>query len=184
MAYPINFDRGSTQYVRLLSSLDPVWRWDHEVDPSAAGHYSSVDPQAEYPLLMGEFLRLKPDGKAMRHIDPSAAETANLDDCPEVPVYMMFAEKGRTDLQVARRVPLMFLGAYVAETKLIHSTCAFVLGEELYVGNVKPAGFTHCVQGLIGKSLAAGSCTFPIGRVLKLPADNGGWLRFVCNNPV
>ena len=184
MSYTVNFDRSREKWVRLVSPLgDRVWRWDLPVD--ATTNSSSVDPESDYPLVYGEFLEIDNDGNAVRGADPTGSEAAETVDLADTSVvnknasYMMFAEKGRTDLQMRGGVPLLMLGAYVMETKLFHSTSAFAVDDELYVGNVD-IGLTYYPRGLCPLSLTGNPGTAPvIGRVIKTPANNGGWLRFV-----
>lgn len=186
MSYTINTSRSREKWVRQVSPIgDRIWRWDLPVDPTT--NSSSVDPDSAYPLIYGEFLEIDASGNAVRGAAPTAAESVNLAAATVVNLnaaYMMFAEQGRTDLQVRKGVPLLALGSYIMETKLFHSTSAFAVDDELYVGNVDhPDGAgLYRVRGLCPLSLTGNPGTTPsIGRVIKCPADNGGWLRFLWN---
>jgi len=186
MSYTINTDRNREKWVRQVSPIgDRIWRWDLPVD--ATVNSSSVDPESAYPLIYGEFLQINAAGDAVRGADPTTAECVNLAAADVVDLnaaYMMFAEQGRTDLQVRGGVPLLTLGSYIMETKLFHSTSAFAVDDDLYVGNVAHpnGGGVYQVRGLVPLSLGGNPGTTPsIGRVIKTPATNGGWLQFLWN---
>lgn len=123
----------------------------------------SIDPNAANPIIQGEFLE-KVGGVS----DDTATRGAGTPGT--VPAWAVFTERGRTDTQALGKVSLLYGGFYEADTDVMAAT-GITLGETLEVSNVTVGGLTR--RGLV---------QFTSGRVIgfctRLPADNGGLLRF------
>jgi hypothetical protein len=81
------------------------------------------------------------------------------------------------------KVPLLFLGDYEADTRIYDATATVgsgaaitTVGQPLKVASVDIGGKIVC--GLVGHGGAADAHPI-VGRVTRLPASNGGKLRFV-----
>lgn len=120
-----------------------------------------LDPTSANPLVLGEFLELDVNYKMIR----GAASPAL------VPSYCVFAEQGRFETQALGKVPMLYMGTYEAETKVMNAT-GLVVGDALEVANVTYGGQTR--RGLV--EFTTGLIA---GRVTRLPANNGGFLRFI-----
>jgi hypothetical protein len=141
-----------------------------------------VDPGNAVCLVDGEFLTFDANQKLIRAADvTSTTAVASLLSFP------FFAERGRTDLQAMaqRKGPIVQFGDYEADTRIFDATVAHGAGggaaittimQPLKVGTVVLGTRNYC--GLIGHGGA--SDTDPIvGLVTKLPANNGGQLRYM-----
>jgi hypothetical protein len=98
--------------------------------------------------------------------------------------YVLFAERGRSDVLASsqRKVPLIFMGDYEADTRIFDASAAVsggaaitTVGQPLKVASIDIGG--KIVAGLVGAVAADGEPI--VGRVTRLPANNGGKLRFV-----
>jgi hypothetical protein len=114
-------------------------------------------------LEMGEFLTINSSQKAIRAANPGVAPGP----------WAMYAEKGRSDLQsfAEKRVPVIMLGNYWAETKIFNTSSPPAFGAALAVVNVTYG--TKTCSGL--STYSSGSL---IGYVTKTGASNNGWLQF------
>lgn len=92
-----------------------------------------------------------------------------------LPSYCMYAEKGRTDLQATRRIPLLTLGDYIADTKIMSVAGPLAIGDLLKVGNVTIAGVVR--SGLVQHGGPA-DADFVVAHAMILPANNNNYLRF------
>ncbi len=124
----------------------------------------SIDPNAANPIIQGEFLE-KVGGSAEDVATRGAGTPA------AVPSWAVFTERGRTDTQALGKVSLLYGGFYEADTDVMNAA-GITLGENLEVSDVTIASLGR--RGLV---------QFTTGRVVgfcsRLPADNGGLLRFV-----
>jgi hypothetical protein len=98
--------------------------------------------------------------------------------------YPIFAERGRTDVLAnsARKVPLLFLGDWEADTRIYDATAVVsgglaitTVGQPLKVASISIGG--KIVSGLVGAQAGDGEPI--VGRVTRLPQNNGGKLRFL-----
>lgn len=98
--------------------------------------------------------------------------------------YVLFAERGRSDVLASsqRKVPLIFMGDFEADTRIFDASAAYsggaaitTVGQPLKVASISIGG--KIVSGLVGAVAADGEPI--VGRVTRLPANNGGKLRFV-----
>lgn len=117
-----------------------------------------VNPNNANPLMDGEFLNLDSSYKLIRGVDGSFG-------------MALFAERGRMDVQAIGKVTVLMGGAYEADTR-VFTTTSLALGGKLQIS----ASVT--VDTLTKSGLANYSSGEVIGYVTRLPANNGGKLRF------
>lgn len=98
--------------------------------------------------------------------------------------YVLFAERGRSDVLASsqRKVPLIFMGDFEADTRIFDASLVVsggaaitTVGQPLKVSSISIGGKIVC--GLVGALV--GDAEPIVGRVTRLPANNGGKLRFV-----
>jgi hypothetical protein len=138
------------------------------------------DPLNADALVDGEWMKLDSSYKCLR-----AADVAVNDDPALVRSFPLFAERGRTDVraQAEPKMPLLFLGVYEFDTRVFDASAVIGSGaaittvmQPLKVATVTIGSRNYC--GLVGHGGAAD--TNPVvGYVTKLPANNGGKLRFM-----
>lgn len=142
---------------KLVSPFELIQRRSFElVDPAI------LKPTNLNPLLDGEFLEL--DAYKMKRGAglPGAA-----------PAFACFAERGRYETQAIQKVPMLYMGWYEADTKIM-SASGLAVGDILEVSTIAIA--TIDKRGL--QEVTTGR---PIGYVTRLPANNNGFLRFIRN---
>jgi hypothetical protein len=121
-----------------------------------------LKPSNANPLVQGEWLGLNTSYKMARGAGAQS-----------IPTRPNWAEKGRYDTQVIGKVPILWLGDFEADT-LIFGANITALHQPLYVTDVTYNSLTK--QGL--DYLAVTTTEILVGYVTRLPANNGGWLRF------
>lgn len=139
-----------------------------------------ADPLNAVALVDGEWLTLDSTGKAIR-----AAAVATPGDVATVLSFPLFGERGRSDVlaQSDRKVPLIVFGDYEADTRIFDASAAVSGGAAItfMFQGLKVATITlgsRNYVGLVGHGGA--SDTEPVvAYVSKLPAVNGGKLRFI-----
>ena len=142
---------------RLVSEFQTIHRRPFELTDPAVLNPNSVSP---VPLVMGEFLILDTAYKMLRDtVNPAI-----------VPSFAFFAEQGRYETQAIQKGPFLFMGSYEADTKIMDAS-SLVVGSELQVNDVTVATITR-------RGLNLQTSGFIIGHVTRLPANNGGFLRF------
>ena len=96
-----------------------------------------------------------------------------------IPAFIMYAEKGRTDVLASKKVPLLFSGAYHADTLIFLNTPAITHGCPLMMGASAFDGKT----GLSGLMKHDGGANLVLGYCMIVPASNQqdgrGYLRFI-----
>lgn len=112
------------------------------------------------PLMDGEFLTENSEYKLIRATDPLA------------PAYAWIEWKGAYEVQASGKGAVLRGGTYEADT-IVYDATSLVLHSPLMHGDVTVASLTR--RGLL---LRTGS-NLIIGYVTKLPAANGGRLRFL-----
>ena len=117
-----------------------------------------VNPNNANPLMDGEFLNLDSSYKLIRGADGSFG-------------MALFAERGRMDVQAIGKGTVLMGGAYEADTR-VFTTTSLTLGVKLQIR----ASVT--VDTLTKSGLANYSSGEVVGYVTRLPANNGGKLRF------
>lgn len=146
-------------YLTLRSEVLPVIRRDFYVNDT-----SILNPNDSNPLYDGEWLELNSSYKVLRGTGEQAT-----------PAWQVFAERGRFDTQSIGRVPLLFLGGYEAECKIVDVTGCSV-GNALVIDDVIIDGDTK--RGLVKLGAGAGEHMI-FGYVTRVYSDR---LAYWCPN--
>lgn len=123
-----------------------------------------LNPLNANPLVMGEYMQFDAAFKLVRG-DGS------------VPGFAMFDETGRSDTQAIGKVTLLLLGHYMADTFVFDNAAPPALGNKLMVDTV-----TNAAKDLTNKSglkIHGGGADLIVGYVLRIAANNSGYLRFL-----
>lgn len=112
------------------------------------------------PLMDGEFVSENSEYKLIRATDQAA------------PAYALIEWRGAHEVQAAGKVAILRGGTYEADT-IVYDSTSLVLHSALMHGDCTVGGLTR--RGLL---LRTGS-NLILGYVTKLPATNGGRLRFI-----
>lgn len=157
-----------------VSDILPVQRRDFPLaDPTLA------DPQNAVRLTDGEWMTLTSAYQIAR-----AATITNVGEAATLESFPVFAEAGRYDVQATaeRKTVVLFLGDYEFDTTIFDASVAIGSGaaittvlQPLKVATVTIG--TRNYVGLVGHG-GAGDAQLIVGRVTRLPANNGGKLRF------
>lgn len=157
-----------------LSDILHTQRRDYPLaDPNLA------DPLNSLALVDGEWLVLDANFKLVRAADIAAA--GNLATSTS---WVNFMERGRYDRRALSQTKntIIQLGDYIADTRIYDATVALGSGaaitavmQPLKVASIQIG--TKIVTGLVGHGGAADASPI-VGRVLRLPANNGGKLMF------
>lgn len=138
-----------------------------------------AEPLNTTAFVDGEWFVIDTNYKAVR-----AASVAGAGNLATQTSYPIFAERGRSDVLAssARKVPLIFMGDFEADTRIFDASAALSGGAAItFVGQpLKVASITigsKIVCGLVGAVVGDGEPI--VGRVTRLPAQNGGKLRFL-----
>ena len=117
-----------------------------------------VNPTNANPLMDGEFMNLDSSYKLIRGADGTFG-------------MALFAERGRMDVQAIGKVTVLMGGAYEADTR-VFTTTSLTLGCKLQIDA------SASVDSLTKSGLKLYSSGEVIGYCTRLPANNGGKLRF------
>ena len=158
-----------------VSDILPITRRDFAVaDPTL------VNPINALALVDGEWLTLNSSYQLLR-----ASTVGAIGNVATALSFPLFAERGRYDTQgiAGTKMPVLFLGSYEFDTRVFDASVAVGGGalitavlQPLKVATVGIGGRNY--SGLVGHGGAAD--TSPIrGYVTRLPASNGGKLRFI-----
>ena len=137
-----------------------------------------AEPLNSTHLLDGEWFVIDSNYKAARACSVSAE-----DNLATLPSFVVWSERGRTDVLASsqRKLPLLWLGDFEADTRLFNASKALsggaaitTVGQPLKVASITIGGKIVC--GLVGAVVGDGEPI--VGRVTRLPASNGGKLRF------
>lgn len=137
------------------------------------------------PLTDGEWMIINTAYQAVRAADVGSAGNEATQTS-----YLVFAEEGRWDVQAMSmaKVPLLFLHGYEGDTRIFDAAAALgsgaaitTVGQPLKVASITINGLVK--TGLVGHG-GAGDASPIVGRVTKLPANNGGRLRFISANSI
>lgn len=137
-----------------------------------------ADPLNANCYLDGEWFTIDANQKALRPASISGAGNP-----ATVRSWVVFAERGRTDVQASsgRKLPLIWLGDFEADTRIFDAALVVsggaaitTMGQPLKVSSITIGTKTVC--GLVGA--VAGDGEPVVGIVTRLPANNGGKLRF------
>lgn len=137
-----------------------------------------ADPLNAAAFVDGEWFIIDTNNKAARACAINAAG-----NFPTQTSYPVFAERGRSDVLAmsGRKIPLIVMGQYEADTRIFDASLVVsggaaitFVGQPLKVASISIGG--KVVVGLVGA--VAGDGEPIVGRVSRLPANNGGKLRF------
>lgn len=138
-----------------------------------------AEPLNATALVDGEWFIIDSAYKAARACAINAAS-----NFPTQTAYPCFAERGRSDVLAMsqRKIPLIFMGDFEADTRIFDAALVVsggaaitFVGQPLKVASIDIGG--KIVVGLVGAVAADGEPV--VGRVTRLPANNGGKLRFI-----
>ncbi len=143
---------------RLHSPVERLERRDFPVSDR-----SILNPNGANPLLDGEFMEL-------HATTPTKVIRAGGDKLS----WAVFAERGRSDTQAIGKVPLLYMGAYEADTLIMDAAGPLLHGDPLMVDDVTIGILTKS-----GLKKHGGGGELVVGYVLRLPSQNGQKLRFM-----
>jgi hypothetical protein len=166
-----------------VSDILPVQRRDFPLaDPTLAQPLNAI------VLIDGEWLTLNSNYQVVRTTDITTVGAYQPAGAPFPPrSFPLFAERGRYDVQAlsSSKVPILWRGDYEFDTRIFDAT-AVVHGGAAITAPMQPLKAATITfggrnfSGLVGHGLLSGGDTDPIvGYVTRLPANNGGQLRFI-----
>lgn len=120
-----------------------------------------VNPNNANPLMDGEFMNLDSAYRLVRGANGSFG-------------MPLFVERGRMDVQAIGKVTVLMGGAYEADTR-VFTAAGLALGGRLMISAAVTVD-TLTKSGLVVHSASATDEI--VGYVTRLPANNGGKLRF------
>lgn len=130
-------------------------------------------------LVDGEWMILNSSYQLVR-----AASIASAGNAATVRSFPLWAERGRYDVQAiaSRKMPVIFLGQYEFDTRIFDAQAVVNGGlaissvlQPLKVASITIGGRNYC--GLVGTQYSSSDPI--VGYVTRLPANNGGKLRFI-----
>lgn len=122
-----------------------------------------VNPNNANPLMDGEFMNLDTAYKLVRGAEGSFG-------------FGLFVERGRMDVQAIGKVTVLMGGTYEADTRVFTAAGITAVGQRLMIS----AAVTVDTLTKSGLVVHDGTATKEIvGYVTRLPANNGGKLRFM-----
>lgn len=144
-----------------------------------------ADPLNAVSLVDGEWMTLNSSYQLVRAAAIGTLATAGAGGRAAVKSFPLWAERGRYDVraQAQTKMPLIFRGDFEFDTRIFDAAAAAGSGaaittvmQPLKVGTIAIGSRNYC--GLVGHGGAAD--TDPVvGYVTRLPASNGGKLRFI-----
>lgn len=157
-----------------VSDINPIHRRDF---PLADKNLS--DPMNAVALVDGEWMALDSTAKLVR-----ATAIGSLGDPATKICWPLFAERGRYDVQAMseRKMPILFLGQYEFNTRIFNASVTIASGAPIttMLQPVKVATIAIGSRNYTGLVGSAYDDVAPIvGYVTRLPANNGGQLRFM-----
>jgi hypothetical protein len=158
-----------------VSDVLPITRRDF-----ALADKTLADPTNAVCLIDGEWMTLDSTYKAVR-----AATIGSVGNLATVRSFPLFAERGRYDVRAMAdvKMPILYMGPYEFDTRIFDASVALGSGaaittvlQPLKVATVTIG--TRNVVGLVGHGGSADASPV-VGYVTRLPASNGGKLRFM-----
>jgi hypothetical protein len=144
-----------------------------------------ADPLNAVSLVDGEWMTLNSSYQLVRAAAIGTLATAGAGGRASVKSFPLWAERGRYDVraQAQAKMPIIFRGDWEFDTRIFDAAAAAGSGaaittvmQPLKVGTVLLGARNYC--GLVGHGGSAD--TDPVvGYVTRLPASNGGKLRFI-----
>lgn len=137
------------------------------------------DPLNAVALVDGEWMVIDSAYKIVR-----ATNISSVGDPATQRSYVLISERGRYDVRAMAqgKMPILFMGEYEADTRIFDATATPHSGAAItFVGQgLKVATITIGSRNYTGLVGLGTSDTDPVvGRVTRLPASNGGKLRFI-----
>lgn len=157
-----------------VSDILPIQRRDFALaDPTLAQPLNAV------ALVDGEWMTLNTSYQSLRACDVTNATLA-----ATLRSFPLFAERGRYDTQAMslKKMPLLFRGDYEFDTRIFDAAATNNSGSAIttILQPLKVATITIGTRNYVGLIGHNGVNADPIvGYVTKLPANNGGQLRFI-----
>lgn len=138
----------------LVTDVQSLIRRDFDVADTTL-----VNPTVANPIIDGEFVFVDSSYKLVRGTAGAIG-------------WAVFNERGRFDVQAIKKLTVLFANPYEADTR-VFTSAGLTLGGALQIAsNVSYDGQTK-------SGLANFSSGVTIGYVTRLPANNGGKLRFL-----
>jgi hypothetical protein len=149
-----------------------------------------ADPLNAIALVDGEWMVIDSSYKIARAADIATLGTAGAGGRATTMAWPLWAERGRTDVLSLsqRKMPVLFLGQYEFDTRVFDATAVVASGaaittvlQPLKVATLASAlitGSSRNFVGLVGHG-GTGDAAPVAGYVTRLPASNGGKLRFI-----
>jgi len=155
------------RYFKLVTPFGDIMTRNFEIGADL------VNPLASEPVLEGEWLQLDTSYHATRFINDANHVDAGADNAGEVISFPLFAESGRYDVQALKKVPLLFLHGFEADSHLVDLTNLYI-GAPLEVADIEfPAG-----SGVDRRALRLATGThFVVGYVTRLFTDKVRFIR-------
>ena len=157
-----------------VSDIAPIHRRDFILADKTL-----ADPNNAVALVDGEWMTLDANMKLIR-----ATTIGSVGNPAALHSFPLFAERGRYDVQAMaeRKMPILFLGQYEFNTRIFDASAA--IGSGAVIGTMlqplKVATITIGTRNYTGLVGSAYNDTVPIvGYLTRLPAQNGGRLRFI-----
>lgn len=157
-----------------VSDINPIHRRDFPLADASLANPSNV-----VALVDGEWMKLDASAKLAR-----ATAIASVGDPALTLSWPLFAERGRYDIQAMsqRKMPILFMGQYEFNTRIFDASVTIASGapittmlQPLKVATVTIGSRNY--TGLVGAAYADNAAI--VGYVTRLPANNGGQLRFM-----
>ncbi len=154
-----------------VSDITPLWLRDLALaDPNLA------DPLNAVAIVDGEWLTLDTNYKWVRTTD-----ITNLASISAVKSFPCFSERGRSDRMgmSQKKTDAIFRGEYEFDTRIYDSAVGTPITTVMQPLKVRTIAIgTRNFSGLVGHAGSADTDAV-VGFVTKLPASNGGKLRFI-----
>jgi len=156
----------ATLNFELITELQTLTRRDFPIADEA-----SLNPLGTRPLIEGEWLELDSNYKLARAGDNNAS---TVDEGTSPNVFVVHTERGRYDTQAIKKVNVLMLGMYEAETLVVDQTGPLALGDMLTVQDITYGGLVR--RGL-KKNTGSTSGRVVVGYVSKIVSSTK--VRFV-----
>lgn len=157
-----------------VSDINPIHRRDFPL-----ADLTLATPSNAVALVDGEWMKLDSAAKLVR-----ATTVGSVGDPATTISWPLFAERGRYDIQAMsqRKMPILFMGQYEFNTRIFDASVTVGSGapittmlQPLKVATVTIGSRNY--TGLVGAAYADNAAI--VGYVTRLPANNGGQLRFM-----
>jgi hypothetical protein len=163
-----------------VSDIMPVQRRDFPLADKTL-----ADPLNAVALVDGEWMTLNSSYQLVRAADIATLGTAGAGGRALVRSFPLWAERGRTDVRAMSlvKMPILWRGDYEFDTRIFDASAIVASGlaittimQPLKVATVAIGARNYV--GLVGSQISDSGVPV-VGLVTKLPANNGGKLRFV-----